>query len=91
MDKREQRTVDDADGAERDEQRGDATRLVRENAEAEAEDGVQAELAGEDHDGSGGGLFHGVGEPAVEGEDRRFDGEGDEESKRAEPKRGGVG
>ena len=47
LDEGEQRAVDDADGSEGDEQRGDVAGLVREEAEAEAQDGVEAELAGE--------------------------------------------
>ena len=54
---REQRAVDDADGSERDEQGGDVARLLGEDGEAEAQDGVEAELAGEHHDGRGGSLL----------------------------------
>ena len=39
-----QRAVDDADGSEGDQQRGDAAGLVGEDAEGEAQDGVEAEL-----------------------------------------------
>ena len=91
LDEGDERAVDDADGAEGDHQRGDAAGLVGEDAEGEAQDGVEAELAGEDHDGGGGRFADGVGEPAVEREDRDFDREGDEEGERGEPEGGGVG
>ena len=47
LDERDERAVDDADGSERDEQRSDVAGLFGEDAEAEAQDGVEAELAGE--------------------------------------------
>ena len=58
--------------------------LVREDAEAEAQDGVEAELAGEHHDGGGGGFGDCVLQPAVQGEDGDLDGEGYEEGDGAE-------
>ena len=91
LDEREQSAVDDADGSESDEQGSDVVRLLREDDEAEAQDGVEAELAGEHHDGSGGGLLHGLGEPAVQREDRDLDAEGEEERERAEQQRGAAG
>ena len=63
---------------------------VREDAEGEAQDGVEAEFAGKDHDGGGGGFGDGVGEPAVEREDRDFDREGEQEGERGQPEGGGV-
>jgi len=56
LDEGEQRAVDDADGSERDQAGSDATRLVGEDAEGEAKDRVETELAGEDHDGGGRGF-----------------------------------
>ena len=88
---REQGAVDDADGAERDEQRRDAVRLGGEDGEGEAQDGVEAGFAGEDHDGSGGGFDDGVDQPAVQGEDGDLDREGEEEGERGDPERGGAG
>ena len=60
LDEGDERAVDDADGAERDHQRSDAAGLLGEDAEGEAQDGVEAGLAGEDHDGGGGGFGDGV-------------------------------
>ena len=91
LDEGEQRAVDDADGSEGDEQRGDVAGLLGEDAEGEAQDGVEAEFAGEDHDGGGGGFGDGVGEPAVQREDGDLDGEGHEEGERGQPEGGGVG
>ena len=56
LDEGEQRAVDDADGSERDQAGSDATRLVGEDAEGEAKDRVETELAGEDHDGCSRGF-----------------------------------
>ena len=56
LDESDERAIDDADGAERDHQRGDLAGLLGEDAEGEAQDGVEAELSGEDHD-RGGGSF----------------------------------
>ncbi len=61
-----------------------------EDAEAEAQDGVQAELAGKHHDGGRGSFLDGVGKPAVQGEDGHFDSKGDEEGQRAEQERRGA-
>ena len=77
--------VDDADGAECDQQGSDVAGLLRKDAEGETKDGVEAELAGEHHDGGGGGLGDGVDQPAVEREDRNLDGKGDQEGERAKP------
>ena len=60
-------------------QGSDVAGLLGEDAEAEAQDAVEAELAGEHHDGGGGGFLHGVREPAVQREDGDLDREGDEE------------
>ena len=90
LDQGDQRAVDDADGTEGDHQGSDAVGLVGEDAEGEAQDGVEAELAGEHHDGGGGGFADGVGEPAVQREDGDLDREGDEEGERGQPERGGV-
>ena len=90
LDESDECTVDDADRAESDHQRGDAVRLVGEDAEGEAQDGVEAEFSGEDHDCGGRGFGDGVGEPAVKREDRDLDGEGDEEGERGQPESGGV-
>ena len=90
LDERDEGTEDDADGAEREHEGGDAVGLLGEDAEGEAEDGVEAELADEDHDGGGGGLDDGVGHPAVEREDGDLDGEGEEEGERGEPEGGAA-
>ena len=47
LDESDQCAVDDADGSERDHQRGDLAGLVGEDAEGEAQDGVEAEFSGE--------------------------------------------
>ncbi len=90
LDESDECTVDDADRAESDHQRGDAARLVWEDAEGEAQDGVEAEFSRKDHDCGGRGFGDSVGEPAVKREDRDLDGEGDEEGERGQPESGGV-
>ena len=76
---REAGAVEDADDGEGDEQRSDGAGLNREEADVEAQHGVEAELAGNDHGERDGSFVEGVGEPAVEREDGNLDGEGEEE------------
>ena len=54
---------------------GDAVRLGREDGEGEPQNAVEAGLAGEDHDGGGGGFHDGILQPAVQREHRNLDGE----------------
>ena len=76
------RAVDDADHAERDQQRGEVGRRLGEQVEAEAQEPVGAELqhdAGQDHRAGRRGLGVGVGQPGVHREQRHLDGERDGE------------
>ena len=77
------RAVDDADDAEREEQRREVDRRLGEQVEAEAQEAVGAELqhdAGEDHRAGRRRLGVGVGQPGVEREQRHLDREGDGEA-----------
>ena len=80
-----ERAVEEANDGESDHERGDGARLRREQSEIEAEDGVEAELACDDHGHRGRRFLNDVGEPAVEREDGNLDGEGDQESQRNPP------
>jgi hypothetical protein len=73
-------SVEDAGGCEGDKPGRGLTCLHGEQADVEADEGVDPELAGNDHAHGYGGFRECVGEPAVEAEDRDLDGEGDEES-----------
>ena len=73
------RAVENADDRQADQHRSHGPRLHREEADVEAQHGVEAELAGHDH-GQGDGRFaEGVGQPAMQREDRNLDGKGEEE------------
>ena len=67
---RETRAVEDADDRERDEQRSDGAGLHREEPDVETQHGIEAELAGHHHRHGDGCFIEGVGEPAVQREDR---------------------
>jgi hypothetical protein len=74
-------SVENADDGEGDQIRRERAGLNREEADVEAQHGIEAELAGDDH-GEGDRSFRvGVGEPAVQREEGNLDGEGEEESK----------
>ena len=85
----ETRAVENADDGESDQKRSDGARLRGEEADVEAEHGVEAELAGDDHGERDGRFAEGVGEPAVQREDRNLDGEGEEERERDPEERAG--
>ena len=89
LDEGEAGAVEDADDGESDEQRRDGAGLRREEADVEAQHGVEAELAGDDHGKRDGRFAEGVGEPAVERKDGNFDGEGEEEGERNPEERAG--
>ena len=71
--------VEDADDAEGDEKRCDVVGLDREEADVEAEHGVEAELSGDDHGHGDWSFREGVGQPAVQRENGDLYGECKEE------------
>ena len=90
LDEGDECAIDNANGCEGDHPRGDMDALGGEDAEGEAQDGVEAQLADEDHDGGSGGFGDGICQPAVEREDGDLYREGEEEGERCEPESGGV-
>ncbi len=90
LDEGEEGAIDDSDGSQSEHERSDAVRLCGEKAEGEAQDGVEPELASDDHDGGGGGFRDGVREPPVQREDGDLNREGGEEGERSEPQSGAV-
>ena len=89
LDEGEACAVENADDGERDEQRRDGAGLDGEEADVEAQHGVEAELAGDHHGERDGRFAEGVGEPAVQREDGHLDREGKEECERAPEERAG--
>ena len=93
LDQGEQRAVEDADGGQGDHPGRGLMGLDGEEADVEADERVEAELAGDDHGHGYGSFREGVGKPAVQAENGDFDREGDEEGKGspAERRRQGTG
>ena len=85
--KRHQRAVENADHRQGNHPRCDLAGLGREETEIEAQDGVEAQLAGNYHRHGRGCFAENVAQPAMQRKDRNLDGKGDEKCQRGPEKR----
>ena len=89
LDESEARAVKNADDGEGDQERRDGAGLGREESDVEAQHGVEAEFAGDDHGHGDGSFAESVGEPAVQRKDGNLDREGEEKCERDPEERTG--
>ena len=80
-------SVKDADDGKNNEKGRNGASLNGEETDVEAQHGVEAEFAGDDHGKGDGSFAEGVGEPAVQRKNRNLDGEGEEEGERSPEER----
>ena len=81
----DERSVEKTNDSENDHQRGNGARLRREQSQIEAKDGVESELACDDHSHRGRRFLNNVGEPAMEREDGNLDCKRNQKSQRDPP------